>query len=80
MTESVYTIHSGESVIQRFDDDGNLVEMTCIRCHEWRPARKFPRRNNTPTGRGLKCYKCKRRQWAANRRAAYLAAHPDVAA
>lgn len=80
MTESVYTIHSGESVIERFDADGNLIEQSCIRCGEMRPARKYPRRNNTPTGRGLKCFPCKRRLRAAKRRADYLAAHPEAAA
>lgn len=78
MTESAYTTRSGAVVHQHLDADGKLVEQACIRCHEWRRALKFPRRDNAPTGRGLLCYPCKRRERAAYKRAAYAAARAEL--
>lgn len=70
MIESTFTSYTtGDTVRQILDADGALIVQECISCHEERPAVKFPKRSVSPTGRALRCYRCRRRAWNARRRA-----------
>lgn len=79
--EDVYTTAEGDQVLQWFDPvTGDLTFQTCIHCHQRHKALKFSKRENSPTGRSLKCYYCRREANKAKRRAAWLAAHPEPVA
>lgn len=79
--EDIYTTADGDQVLQWFDPvTGELTFQTCIRCHQRHKALKFSKRDNSPTGRSLKCYRCRSEGKKAKRRAEWLAAHPEEAA
>lgn len=74
--DDVYTIRTGDQVEQWFDPvTRELTYQTCVHCRRRHKAVKFSKRQNSPTGRSLKCYYCRREATKAKRRAAWAAAY-----